>query len=501
MGACEPPDAGAPMTFLDRRAFLRSGVVAAAALGLDPLGTLAAPGLPRRGAPKKRVVVAGAGMAGLVAALELVEAGHDVTVVEARTRPGGRVHTLRAPFAGDLYAEAGAARIPTTHDLTLRYIDRAGLETELFRPRAPGRMVVGGEVLTHPGFAMDDFPLPFTPEEREVGLAKLGSHYLGEELEAIGDPTVPGWPDADLAALDGMSGAELLRARGASEATVAFLDCGIGILRRYSGLELLAQLKLGVFAPKVRIPGGLDRLPRALASRLGDRIVYGSPVMRIEHGADGVAVGIGGAAGARRIEADRLVVTFPFTVLREVMVVPAFSEAKMAAIQEVSYEDVTRVYLQAGRRFWEDEGLSGFGLTDDPMEIWDATFGQAGSRGILLSYMRGPRARRTAAMTPGERIRYGVRAIATAYPGIEEAYQGGTSWAWSEERWSRGAYAYARPGEVMEHHHAAGRAEGPVHFAGEHTSVWPGWIQGAVHSGLRAAREVAAAPAAPSTPR
>lgn len=136
-------------------------------------------------------------------------------------------------------------------------------------------------------------------------------------------------------------------------------------------------------------------------------------------------MGIGGAGGARRIEADRLIVTIPFTTLREIRIVPAFSAPKMAAIRGVSYEDVTRVYLQVGRRFWEDEELSGFGLTDDPMEIWDATFGQPGTRGILLSYMRGPRARRAAARSPGERMRAVIRAISRAYPGIEDAYQGG----------------------------------------------------------------------------
>lgn len=61
---------------------------------------------------------------------------------------------------------------------------------------------------------------------------------------------------------------------------------------------------------------------------------------------------------------------------------------------------------------------------------------------------------------------------------------------WGSDRWARGAYAYAAPGDLMRFHHAAGAAEGRVHFAGEHTSVWPGWIQGALHSGLRTARGV-----------
>jgi monoamine oxidase len=84
-------------------------------------------GLPRRAGPgqPQRVVIVGAGMAGLVAAWELLHAGHDPIVLEARGRVGGRVHTLREPFADGLYAEAGAMRIPRTHDLTLAYCERS----------------------------------------------------------------------------------------------------------------------------------------------------------------------------------------------------------------------------------------------------------------------------------------------------------------------------------------------------------------------------------------
>ena len=76
----------------------------------------------------------GAGMAGLVAAYELSKLGHDVTILEARMRPGGRVHTLREPFSDGLYAEAGAARIPDNHELTLKYVKEFELPLEPFYP-------------------------------------------------------------------------------------------------------------------------------------------------------------------------------------------------------------------------------------------------------------------------------------------------------------------------------------------------------------------------------
>src|SRR5205085_7394946 len=94
---------------ITRRQFLRRSAVALAGAGLSSTGALGTVIL--RG-PARKVLILGAGMAGLVAAYELSKLGHDVTILEARTRPGGRVHTLREPFSDGLYAEAGAARPP-----------------------------------------------------------------------------------------------------------------------------------------------------------------------------------------------------------------------------------------------------------------------------------------------------------------------------------------------------------------------------------------------------
>jgi len=104
---------------MNRRHFLRSAAVATA--GASLMRTRVSYASVLTGSPKK-VVILGAGMAGLVAGYELSQLGHDVTILEARMRPGGRVHTLHEPFSDGLYAEAGAARIPDNHDLTLKYV-------------------------------------------------------------------------------------------------------------------------------------------------------------------------------------------------------------------------------------------------------------------------------------------------------------------------------------------------------------------------------------------
>ena len=119
---------------INRRQFLKGSASAVAAAGLSRVQlSSAARTIVLRG-PARKVLILGAGMAGLVAGYELSKLGHDVTILEARTRPGGRVHTLREPFSDGLYAEAGAARIPDTHDLTLKYIKEFSLPLEPFYP-------------------------------------------------------------------------------------------------------------------------------------------------------------------------------------------------------------------------------------------------------------------------------------------------------------------------------------------------------------------------------
>jgi monoamine oxidase len=141
---------------LDRRSFLRRAAAGAAALSVgavpDYLTRAALAARPRGIAPQK-IIVIGAGMAGLAAAMELIARGHDVTVLEARTRPGGRVFTIREPFADGLYAEGGAMQVFDSHTRAQRYIQQFGLEIDPIHP-APGTSithVMGKRVEFRPG--------------------------------------------------------------------------------------------------------------------------------------------------------------------------------------------------------------------------------------------------------------------------------------------------------------------------------------------------------------
>ncbi len=485
------------MTDLDRRNFLRLSALGAGAALWGPIFALEASELDpkplRRRGPPRRVLVLGAGLAGLSAAWRLVEAGHDVTVLEAQRRPGGRVLTLREPFSDGLYAEAGAGRIPETHNLTLHYVKLFGLLLDPFSP-LKGKQVA---LLRGRRFSftrvedldMRELPLELTPEERRLGLAGIDEKYVAAPSRALGDFEAPDWPPESLRSLDQMSLAEYLRSLGASEDAIAYLSLGF---EKWGVLDSLRDAAHHHTRTLSKIRGGNDRLPRAFAAKLAARIRYGAPVVAIRQDATGVEAVVSPESGARgTLRAEYLICTIPFTVLRSIPVAPEFPPDKRSAISTLASGSVTRVELQTRRRFWEERGESGFATVDQPMEIWSPTWDQPGPRGLLQAYMYEDLSRSTCGMTEEERVRRVFDAISAVHPGLEKEYEGGVAKCWDEDPWARGAFTLYRPGEISSGlTQVMARPEGRIHFAGEHVSPTPGWMQGAILTGHRAARDV-----------
>ena len=175
------------------------------------------------------------------------------------------------------------------------------------------------------------------------------------------------------------------------------------------------------------------------------------------------------------------------------MFVPALTPEKRSAIDGLPYESVTRIFLQSRERYWTHEGLSGFAETDHPMEIWDSTYGQPGTRGILTSYNRGPKAQELGLQSEAAQLRFGVKTIEQVYPGIRKYYERGFVKVWDRDPWARGAIAYLLPGQVSSLQPYIAQTEGRIYFAGEHASSVRGWMQGALESGRRVASQIAAA--------
>lgn len=481
-----------------RREFLRLSALAAALPASRAAARHVTEENLERARVRQRVVVIGAGLAGMSAAYQLTGAGHDVTILEARTRAGGRVHTLREPFADGLHAEAGAMFIPDSHDLTMRYIKLFRIPLTLIpqERRAINYYLRGTRFGAGDTRTINQL-LQLSPAERTLGIGGMTDKYLIPVLSEIGDARSPAWSPERLQRYDRMTYAGFLRARGASEEAVRLLRLNDADLTgdgvdHVSALMVLRETALNYNMVELyTVKGGTDLLPKALATHLASKIRYGSPVVKIEQDAREVRVTYSQAGATETISADYLVCTIPFSILREIEVRPEFSPEKRRAIRELPYTSATRVYVQSRREYWARAGLGVSAYTDLPvMAIVNSTLNQTGARGILESYTAGENARRMAGLSEGERLEFTSRQMEQVYPGIRKNFEGGASVAWDEDRWARGAYAWFKPGQMTELLPHVARAEGRIHFAGEHTSSWPGWMQGAFQSGHRAAREI-----------
>jgi monoamine oxidase len=492
---------------MKRRDFLKQTALAAGfaltareanALTLNSRALKATDGrLEPKGTPK-RIVVVGAGLAGLAAAYELTQAGHDVTVLEARARTGGRVQTLREQFSDGLYAEAGAMNVYDTHDWTLKYIKLFGLTLDASPPSTLASVVYmrGRRIVAKQGQAIE-YPLDLTAEEKRMGRRGMWEKYVLSAAKDVGDYDAPAWPTPSLLKYDRMTFTEFLRSQGASSDAATLL--GLGALGAFgdgagtvSALVLLREIAhRSRTKQNYYIRGGTDLLPRAFAAKLSERIRYGAAVVGLEQDSGGVRVAYLHAGARETLSADRIVCAVPFSILRRMKVSPEFTPEKRRAVEEMPYTSVARAYLQTSSKFWLEEGLTGSATTDlSNMLVFDGAPGQPPRRGVIEAYFAGPQARSLTAMREGERLLSTLALVEKVHPRVRREFEVGATKCWDEDEWARGAYAWYKPGQMASLLPHVARPEGRIHFAGEHASSLFGWMQGALESGARAAREV-----------
>ncbi len=488
------------MRMVNRRDFLSQSLISTAGLslvgwkGLD----LAQAEISQTSVPRK-VVVIGAGLAGLSAAFELSQAGHEVTVLEARARPGGRVFTIRGQFADGMYAEAGATNVFDVHQWTIKYARLLGVELDLVTPPSGASVfhVKGKRIVIKPNTPVD-WPFELRADERGQTRGQLWSKYVAPVLKEIGDPEAPDWPPSSLKSLDDLNFAQFLRNRGASPGAISILRLGLADqlgegADAVSALDLLREAMPRALEKQLYvIRGGSDTFPRAFAAKLADKIRYGCAVARIDQKDNGVSVVYLRGGNGETITGDYVICAIPFSVLDTIEFSPPISREKRRASTQLGNTSVVRVLMQTRKRFWLEEGLSGGATTDLPlMTAYDKNFYQPGMRGMLEAYVAGERARKLAAMDADERFKFTINQMSMIHPAIGDHLEGGTSICWDNEEWSRGAYAWFRPGEMTTMLPHIATPEGRIHFAGDHTSPSPGWMNGALQSGNRVAREVA----------
>jgi monoamine oxidase len=409
------------------------------------------------------------------------------------------VYTLRAQFADGLYAEAGATNVFDVHHWTIKYANLLGvaLDSATVPAGAPIFHVRGKRIVIKPNTPVA-WPVQLRADEQGLTRAQLWNKYVAPVLNEIGDPEAIDWPPSSLRKYDDSTFAQFLRDRGASPGAISILRLGLADqlgegADATSALDLLREaLPRALEKQLYVIRGGSDTLPRALAAKLDTRIRYGCAVVSIEQDEHGARVTCSQSGANETISCQYVICAIPFSVLRNVRFSPPVSREKQQAIDQLGNTSVVRVFFQTRRRFWLEQGLSGAATTDLPlMTAYDKTFYEPGTRGLLEAYVAGERARRLAAMSADERFSFAVSQMEMVHPAIRAYLEGGSSICWDNEQWSCGAYAWFRPGEMNSMLRHIASPEGRIHFAGDHTSPAPGWMNGAFQSGNRVAREVA----------
>jgi len=455
-------------------------------------------GLPASSTPRKKVVVVGAGMAGLTAAYELQRAGHDPLVLEAQQRVGGRVCTLREPFSDGLYAETGAMRIPMSHDLTLAYIRKFNIKISPFTMgnqnafyHLHGKRLRIAEANANP----DLLGFEVAPHERGKTAAQLWQEALTPLTQLLERQGPGAWPEI-VAKYDHLCTREFLEANRWSEGSIEMfgLLADQEALMNASFLELFREEAGRYYSDMIEIDGGMDRLPRAFLPDLQRRIRFGAKMIAIDQSDGAVTVHYQTAAGKAAVSADYAIITVPFAVLRHVECIKPFSRPKQQAIRQLHYDASAKILFQCRRRFWEDdEGIFGGGtVTDLPIRVmFYPDHGRETGRGVILaSYTWSEDAQRWGSLSAADRICQALDDVKEIHPQIADEFEIGVSKMWHDDEFAGGAFALFDPGQQTLLHAHIIRPEGRIHFAGEHASLAHAWIQGAIESGLRTAHEV-----------
>jgi len=433
------------------------------------------------------VVVAGAGLAGLSAAHDLVGMGADVTVLDARDRVGGRVWTIRDGFAERQHAEAGGDMIDEAqHEIR----DLAGeLGLKLTRILRGGFAYVRTDLSGKPKIAQQDASRGWTRLARELeGLAR--PYRLAEQrwdspiATRLARQSVGSW-------LDSVRADEELRAtaRGLRGFFLADPD-------ELSLIALVDQFAADdgpALQAMYRIEGGNDRLASALAARLGDRLHANTEVVAVSHRGTTVRVSVKNGRAMSQIGCDYAVLAVPASTLRRIPFMPSLPVQQHDAVANLKYGRATKTLLQFSKRFWRIPGRPrAFGSPLPFGAVWDGNEEQRGAPGILSLLAGGGASDATQSIVAKEGPQGLSRALEWMGTGGAEL----SAWrqiVWEHDLFARGGYAYFDPAYDPSLRAWLARPCGRLFFAGEHTSVkWQGYMNGAVESGRRAAAEIAA---------
>jgi monoamine oxidase len=476
----------------------RAGV---AGIGLTALGHWTP---SARGATPAKIVVVGAGLAGLTSAYRLRQAGYFAEIHEASDRIGGRCWTGRGDFAEGQIYEHGGELIDQGHNEIRSLAQELGLNLDNLH-RAE---VNGTELLAH----FDG--VPYTEEEiiddikeawqkihSDVSAASYPTLFdnftqRGFELDHLSivdwiEESIPGGIESRLGQLLDVAYNIEYGAESDEQSSLNLL-----YLLGYSG-----QGQFRVFGPsneKYHVRGGNDQITDRLAAPLAGQITTGSELVAVRQtAAGGYVLTFRNSSGTTPVAADKVVLALPFSIVRRSVDVrrAGFSERKLLAIREQGMGTNSKLHVQFGQRHWNSLGSNGETFSDlGYQNSWEVSRAQPGASGILVDYTGGDVGDSFGSGTPTGRAEQFLEQIEPVLPGLTQHWNGlATVDYWPGDEWTRGSYSFWKVGQYTAFAGIEGRQEGNAHFCGEHTSVdFQGYLNGAVETGERAAAEVIA---------
>lgn len=487
-------------------------------LGLAADSTYTGP-INLQGAPKgATVLVLGAGIAGMIAAYELRNAGYQVQVLEYNSRPGGRNWSMRGgdrytelggnmqecQFDKDLYINPGPWRLPYHHRGILSYCKRLGVALEPF-------IQINYNAYLHNTKGFGGKPQRYRD---------IKADYQGQIAELLAKATRQKELDQQVTAEDRAKLLESLREWGALNKDFEYVASrqtndrrgferppggglsGVPVYSKPIGLGEILQSRLwsGIAAGDeydmqqslMQPVGGMGRIGEAFGRELGELIRYHAKVTQIRQDERGVTVTWEDAltpGAPQKASADWCVCTIPLSILSQI---PMDVSAPMsAAIGAVPYASAVKVGLQFKRRFWEeDEHIYG-GITYTDLPIMNIGYPSTGfhgnGKGVLLgAYIWGLDAMEFTAMTPEARVRKAVDYGSQIHPQYRDEFDNGVAVAWHRSPFSMGCFGLWNEETRAKHYRDLCQVDGRIVLAGEHASYIPGWQEGAVTSSLDA---------------
>jgi monoamine oxidase len=465
------------------------------------------------------VLILGAGLAGMTAALELRKAGYKVQILEFNNRPGGRNWTLRGgdsftelggfkqtcEFEQGLYFNPGPWRIPYHHRAILDYCKRLGVTLEPFIQLNHNALLHATKAFRGVPQRIRDIKTDFQGQISEL-LAKAAQQGKLDEAVSKEDREILMQALKSWGALDGnyaykenlissdYRGYAKDPGGGVGAAPIPGEPINLSDILKSRVWRYLQNFALHTFQTTMFQPvGGMDMIGKAFAREVGDVIRYDAKVTRIQQDDRGVTVtytDLKAPATPQQAKADWCVCTIPLSILSQLPI--DVGDRMKAAIDAVPYTPSVKIGLQFKRRFWEeDEAIyGGISYTDLPIRqiaYPNTGFNRAG-RGVLLgAYLfDGPNAYEFASMPPAERVARAVEFGASIHPQYRAEYENGIAVAWHRVSFTLGCAGNWTDEARAEHYNNLCQIEGRIVLAGEHASYIPAWQEGAILSSLDA---------------